>query len=306
VKNNDYRSPIIALCLALFASLTAFAQPEKIALKMVPEPNQTVRMKMIQDMELDVSFESETPLKMLAKTVFALTQKVGAPDKDGNITSELTYDEVSSEMTLNGQSIQLGDAAGKFIGQTILATFNKQGEIIDFKIPTNLELSEELLKKTLKSLYGDLPQTAIGVGEIATAPLDFTIALPVPGAPPLKIEGQINSKLVSIDKNATGRIAKLTQTVGGKMVSDMDVPRPNGQINKISVDFSINGGGDMMMDVDRGVLRSSDVKMTFGGSLKMIDESGEKKSSTINMQGTVKTTVTGGELTDPSRQRSIQ
>jgi hypothetical protein len=72
------------------------------------------------------------------------------------------------------------------------------------------------------------------------------------------------------------------------------------------VNFSINGGGDMMMDVDRGVLRLSDVKMTFGGSLKMIDESGEKKSPTINMQGTVKTTVTGGELTDPSRQRSIQ
>jgi hypothetical protein len=304
LKKTNYRSPVHspvrALCFALFASLTAFAQAEKIALKMVPEPNQTVRMRMIQDMELNMSFESETPvegetpLKMLARTVFALTQKVGAPDKDGNITSELTYDEVVSEMTLNGQEIQLGDAAGKFIGQKILATFNRRGEIIDFKIPTSLELSEESLKKTLKSLYGDLPQTTIGIGEIATAPLDFTIALPVPGAPPLKIDGLINSKLVSVDKNATGRIAKLTQTVGGKMVSDIDVPRPNGHANKISVEFNMNGGGDMMMDVDRGVLRSSDVKVTFGGRLKMMDESSEKKSPTINMQGTVKTTVTGG------------
>lgn len=301
MKRPDHRSPSIALCLALFASLTVFAQSEKIAIKMVPGPNQTVRMKMIQDMELNMSFEGESPsaepspepIKMLAKAVFALTQKVGPPDKEGNITSELTYDEVSSEMTMNGQPMQLGDAAGKFVGQKILAIFNKQGEMIDLKIPPNLGLSEESFKKALKSLYGDLPQTTIGVGEVATTPLDFTIPLPVPGAPPLKIDGQIKYTLASVEKDSTGRIAKFNQTVDGKMVSDMDVPRPNGQI-KMSLDFKLSGGGDLVMDVDRGVLKSSDSKTTFGGRLKMTGESSVTKSPTINLQGTMKTTVTSG------------
>jgi hypothetical protein len=302
VKKPDYRSLIIALCLALFASITASAQSGKIALKMVPEPNQTVRMRMVQDMYLDMSFEGETSsaadlperMKMMARTVFALTLKVGAPDKEGNVTSEITYDEVSSEMTMNGQPMELDDASDKFIGKKILTTFNKRGEIIDFKIPFDLGLSEESFKKMLKSLYGDLPQTPIGVGEVATTPLDFTIPLPVPGAPPLKIDGQIKSTLVSVEKVAASRIAKFNQTVEGKMVSDMEVPLPTGKVT-MSLDFKLNGGGDLIMNVDKGVLKSSDSKATFGGKLKMAGESSEIKLPTITLQGTIKTTVMGGD-----------
>ncbi|HEV2667214.1 MAG TPA: hypothetical protein VG324_20000, partial [Blastocatellia bacterium] len=175
----------------------------------------------------------------------------------------------------------------------ILTTFNKKGEMVDLKMPPDLGVSEESFKKLLKSLYGDLPQTPIGVGEVATAPLDFTVPLPVPGAPPLKIDGQINFKLVSVDKDATGRIAKFDQTVDGKMFSNLEVPGPNGQI-KMSLDFKLSGGGDLVMNVDKGVPKSSDSKMTFGGKLKMTGESSEAKLSTINFQGMVKVTVTGG------------
>ena len=300
MKRYYYRSSNIALCLALFASTTAFAQSEKIRLKMVPEPNQTVRMRMIQDMEMNMSFENETPsaaplpepMKMMARTIFALTIKVGSPDKEGEFTAEMTYDEISSEMTMNGQPMQHGGASGKFIGKKILTTFNKQGEMVDLKMPPDLGVSEESFKKLLKSLYGDLPQTPIGVGEVATAPLDFTVPLPVPGAPPLKIDGQINFKLVSVDKDATGRIAKFDQTVDGKMFSNLEVPGPNGQI-KMSLDFKLNGGGDLVMNVDKGVPKSSDSKMTFGGKLKLTGESSEAKLSTINFQGMMKVTVTG-------------
>lgn len=300
MKRPDYRSPIFALGLALFASMTVFAQTEKITLKMVPEPNQTVRMRMIHEMEIDVIVEGETTsaealpetMKVISRAVFALTQKVGAPDKEGNITSEFSYDEVTSETTMNGQPMQLGDAAGKFIGQKILATFNKRGEMVDLKIPPELGLSQESFKTTLKSLYGDLPQTVIGVGEVATTPLDFTLPLPVPGAPPLKIDGHIKYALTSIEQGATGRVAKFNQTVDGKMVSDMDLPRPNGRV-KVSLDFKLNGGGDLVMDIDKGVLKSSDSKTTFGGMLKATDESSVTKLPTINMRGTLKTRVTG-------------
>ena len=297
---KNYRSLYIALCLTLFATITAFAQSEKITLKMVPEPNQTVRMRAVQDMELNLSFESETPsegalpepVKMMARAVFALTQKVGAPDKEGNVSAEVTYDEVSSEMMMNGQPMQIGDKVDKFIGKKITTTFNSRGEMIDLKVPPDLGLPEESFKELLKSLYGNLPQTPLAVGEVATAPLDFTIPLPVPGAPPLKIDGQIKSTLISVEKSATGRTAKFDQTVDGKMVSDLEVPGPTGQI-KMSLDFKLNGGGGMVMNVDKGFLKSSDSKMTFGGKLKMTGESGATNLPTINFQGTMKVTVTG-------------
>jgi len=300
VKKPDCRSLLVALGLALFASITLFAQSEKIRFKMVPEPNQTVRMRAVQDMELGMSFESETPsadalpepVKMVARAVFALTQKVGAPDKEGNVSAEVTYDEVSSELLINGQPMQIGDKVDNFIGKKITATFNSRGEMIDLKVPPDLGLPEESFKQLLKSIYGNLPQTPLGVGEVATAPLDFTIPLPVPGAPPVKIDGQIKSTLVSIEKDATGRTAKFDQTVDGKMGGDIEVPAPTGQI-KMSLDVKLNGGGAMVMNVDKGFLKSSDSKMTFGGKLKMAGESGATKLPTINFQGTMKVTVTG-------------
>ena len=301
MKKPNYHLIDIALCFAIIASITTFAQSEKVTFKMVPGPNQTVRMRAIQDMELDMSFESETPsaaalletVKMMARAVFALTQKVGAQDKDGNVSAEVTYDEVSSEMMVNGQPTQIGDKVDKFIGKKIMTTFNRRGEMIDLKIPPDLGLPEESFKQLLKSFYSNLPQTPIGVGEVATAPLDFTVPLPVPGAPPLKIDGQIKSKLVSIEKGSTGRTARFDQTMDGKMVSDMEISGPNGQI-KMSLDFKLNGGGGMVMNVDNGVLKSSDSKVTFGGKLKMAGESSAAKLPTINFQGMMKVTVTGG------------
>jgi len=300
MKRLNYHSINIALCFAIFASITTFSQSEKVTLTMVPGPNQTVRMRAIQDMELDMSFESETPsaaalpepVKMMARAVFALTQKVGTPDKEGNVNAEVTYDEVSSEILVNGQPTQIDDKVDKFIGKKIMTTFNRRGEMIDLKIPPDLGLPEESFKQLLKSFYGNLPQTPIGVGEVATAPLDFTVPLPVPGAPPLKIDGQIKSKLVSIEKGATGRTARFDQTMDGKMVSDMEIPGPNGQI-KMSLDFKLNGGGGMVMNVDNGVLKSSDSKVTFSGKLKMAGESSAAKLPTINFQGLMKVTVTG-------------
>jgi len=300
MKRPYYRSPNIALCLALFASMTAFAQSEKISLKIFPEPNQTVRIRMAQDMELERSYESETPssaalpgpMKMIVRTAFALTHKIGAPDKEGNFVAEMTYDAVSSETTINGEPMQTDDKSAEFIGKKILTTFNKQGEMIDLKIPPDMGLPEEAFKQMLKSLYGSLPQAPIGVGEIATAPLDFTLPIPVPGASSAKIDGQMKFKLISVEKDATGRIAKFDQTIDGKIVSDAEIPRPNGRL-KVSLDFKMSGAGDLVMNVDKGLIKSNGLVVTFNGKVKSTGESSETKLPTIIVQGMIKMTITG-------------
>jgi hypothetical protein len=301
VKNNDYRSPIIALCLALFASVTAFAQSEKIAIKMVPEPNQTVRTRLIQDLEMDMNFEGEAssseplpgPMKMIARTVFALTQRVGEADKEGNITSEMTYDELSYETTVNGQPTQDGSATRKFVGQKIVVTFNKQGELIDLKMPSTMELPKDAFKQMLNSFYGSLPKTPIGVGESAMTSSGVTVLLPIAGAPPLEMDAQVKSTLVSVEKDVAGRLAKFDQIMDGKLVSDVKIPGQNGQF-KMSLDLMLNGGGGLVLDIGKGVLRSSDSSVTFGGKIRMTDDPNGTKSPTLNLQGTMKITITGG------------
>jgi hypothetical protein len=193
---------------------------------------------------------------------------------------------------LNGVPLELGDMASKFIGKKAMVTFNKRGEMIDVKMPPDLGLPEEAFKEMLKSLYGSLPQTPIGLGEIATAPLDFTVPIPLPGAPPMKMDGQMTFKLISVEKDATGRIAKFDQTMDGKMVNDVEVSLPTGKI-KMSLDLKLNGGGDLVMNVDKGVLKSSDSKATFGGKIKTTRESSETQLPTANLHGTIKLTVTG-------------
>src|SRR5262245_57460111 len=81
----------------------AWAQSEKIGLRMAPHPNQTVHMRMVQETEVDMSFvtnsttaaEAMAPVKMATKTLVAITQKSGAANVNGQIEAELTYDEIT-------------------------------------------------------------------------------------------------------------------------------------------------------------------------------------------------------------------
>ncbi|MCI0666011.1 MAG: hypothetical protein L0220_33570 [Acidobacteria bacterium] len=305
MKNPNYRSLNIALCLALFASMTAFAQSEKIIFKTAPEPNQTVRTRMVWDTEADFSIEnieSDTrlpaalpgPIKMIGRTVVVLTEKIGAPDKKGNITAETTFDEVSSEITMNGQPLQIPSTIDKsFVGKKIMVVFNKRGEIIDIKMPPALgRLKEEFFRQVWKSSHGNLPQIPIGIGEFAMAPMDLTVPIPIPGVPPVKIDYQMKSTLISVEKGANGRLAKLDHIADAKMVTDMEVPDPNGNI-KMSVDLKMNARGNSVTNIDKGVAKSGYFKETYNGKIKMTSESREPKSLTINVQGTTKATMTG-------------
>ena len=108
----------------------------------------------------------------------------------------------------------------------------------------------------------------------------------------MKMDGQMNFKLVSVEKDATGRIAKFDQTIDGKIVTDVEVSLPTGKV-KMSLDLKLNGGGDLVMNVDKGVLKSSDSRATLGGKIKTTSESSEIKLPTTNIQGTIRITVTG-------------
>jgi hypothetical protein len=118
------------------------------------------------------------------------------------------------------------------------------------------------------------------------------VPIPVPGAPPLKMDGLMKFKLVAIDKDAAGRIAKFDQSVDGKMISDLEIPTPDGNV-KMSVDFKMNGEGDIAVNLEKGFVKSGDSKSSFGGRIKMTSESSEAKLPAINLQGTITVKLTG-------------
>jgi hypothetical protein len=287
VRRPGYRSLNISLGLALLASMTSCAKSEKITLKVVPEPNQTIRMRMIQDLEMDISpaddaMSSQT--KMTAKLVLALTQKIGVPDEQDNITSEVTYDEGSLEMTMNGQPMQFS----KITGEKGAITFDKRGKIVDIKMPPNPSPLVDFIRQAMTTVYGNLPNnTQIGVGEIVTLPLDYALAIPTLNAPPTKVDGQMKFKLVSMENGVTNRLAKLDLTVDGKLVGDLE---PVGTA-KVSMDLKLNGAGNLVINVDKGFITYSDIKATQSGKVKMAGESSKTKMT--DFQATTKIIVTG-------------
>jgi hypothetical protein len=287
-------SLLIFICCT---SILALAQNEKVSIRMTPQPNQTVHMKMVQEMDMDISFDGTSPaitlpgaMKMNSKSVWSTTQRVGAIDKDGNIETELTYDEAHSEVTMNGQPMTTNDPANKFLGKKVVVKVDTQGNFVDVKLPPDVGLSEAAFRQMFESIYANMPTLPIAVGEVAVAPLDFALPVPLLGAAPLKMDGQAKLKLVSIDKDSAGRSARFENVVDGKMASDVEIPGPGGKI-KMNLDFKMSGDGFLVKDIDKGVLRSSESTATFGGKVKMSADS-TTPIPPMSLQGTMKMTVT--------------
>jgi hypothetical protein len=262
---------------------------------MAPRPGQTIHMTMSQDMDFEMSFDGASPvpgletMKMLMRSSSAMTQKSGMQKTDGTWDVELTYDKFQSDMTMNGQSMPVGATDNQLVGKTVVMTYNRNGEMVDVKGLQAAGLTDDAFKEMMASLYGNLPVTALSVGETTVAPLDFTLPLPLPGATGMKMTGETKMKLVSINKDAQGRYATFDSTVDGKMVSA--IPSPDGT-SKVTLDFTMGGNGSTVMDLDKGVVRSALTTSTFEGRIDMPAGAAPAAMPPMKLRGTVKMTMT--------------
>jgi len=288
------------LTLLVFSATFALAQSEKITIRMVPEPNQTIRMNMTQEMQMDIVMEpipglppgaAMPPMKMLSKTVTAMTQKVGPANAQGNVESEIVYDDMRTESTMNGQRFP-SNMNTPFVGKRMTVTYDKAGNVVDFKLPPDLGLPPESLRDMLKTISANLPSVPLAVGETANVPLDFVIPIPIPSAAPLKVDGQVTHKLVSVETGADGRIGRFEQTLDGKMVHTLEFAVPTGNV-KMTIDFTMSGGGSVLVNLVKGVLRSSESTATFGGKISMAPGAAPAPMPPMTLQGTIKTTIAG-------------
>ena len=292
----------IAVAAACLGSAThASAQFEKIAVRNPPRPNQTIRMRMVQEGDMKMSMEglpAGAPpglgaMHMVTKNIMLMTQKIGPADAQGNVTAETTFDQISAEATMNGQPSSAAPPKNPLEGQTITVVYDKQGSIVDTKLLSVSGVPMDTFKQMMESFYGKVPTAMIGIGETATVPLDFTIPLPIPGAAQqMKMNGEVKYKLVSIDKEAAGRIATFDQTTDGKLVSDLDIPGPNGAM-KMSMDFKLNGTGKAVNNIDAGFVKQSESTSTITGTLRINGGANGPTNMNMSMQGIQKVTITG-------------
>lgn len=291
---------ILYLCLTSVTVLAQTEKPEKVSLGMTPKPDQTTKLRMVTEVDMELSFEGEVPpelaalnpMKMLMKSTTAFTQKTGPLDKQGQFEMELIYDDVNSEMMMNGNVLPSGGEATQLKGKKIKVTMDQKGKIFDVQSPPEIQMDAAAFKELLKSLYGALPTEPMAVGETATVPLSLALPLPLPGAGPLNLQGNSKIKLLAVEKDGNHRIAKMDSTVEARVNTLVDFPSQTGPA-KMKMNFSMTGGGPSSVNLDKATVKSSETTMTLEGKMSPAGESATAKLPTIALKGTVKTTVTG-------------
>ena len=272
MKRLTHAHVIAAAVIVCLSVPEARAQSEKVSIRMAPRPSQTVQMTITQDMDFDMSMDGAPlpgagSMKMLMRSTMTLTQKTGPLKVDGSVDAVMTYDQIAMELSLNGQQTPASDLDTGLVGKPVVVTFSPNGEVVGVKgLPEGLGLTDEAFKQMISSFYGNLPVTALSVGETTSGPLNVALPLPLPIPGGLAMTGETILKLVSIDRDAQGRTARFDTTINGKMDSAIASPDGNSQMK---FDFTIIGDGTVIMDLEKGLPRSNIATTTFDGKMGM-------------------------------------
>jgi hypothetical protein len=268
----------------------ALAAQERIALRAVPAPNQVIRISMTQTMALDVTMEGLAigPLKMDGQMGISGTQRVGARDAQGRVSSALTVDEVTMDMKLNGVSQPAPEGVAQLKGQRFTVVYDAEGKIVDVSVPAGLGQAGVTAKSMITSLAGSIPSTTLGIGDTVTVQLSIPVPTPVPGmdaGQPTMLETRITSKLVAIGRDGSDRIADLEQTTAGKATRTLDLPSPSGMVSA-DLQLGMTGNGTLQLNVDKGFVKS-------GNSDMKLDMTVLTQGTSIKVNGTIHLVVTG-------------
>src|ERR1044072_3637208 len=147
------RATVVIASLIVHPAATAvFAQSEKISPRVFPKPNQTIRITMTQEMDMDISVDTTGPvppgigpMKMTMRMTATMTQKTGLPKPDGSCDAEIRYDDVRSEMGMNGQPLTAG-AMEQMVGKAFIVSYNRGGQVIDNRFPAGFPGTTEMMR----------------------------------------------------------------------------------------------------------------------------------------------------------------
>jgi hypothetical protein len=283
---------IAAAIVAVLASSGLFAQSERINIRPAPRPDQTVQMTMNQSMDMDLTIEGGAalppgggPMKMAMRMTMEMTQKTGSARPDGSYDSELTFGQNQVTIEMNGAPLPAAAPPSQMEGKSVTVTYDGKGQITDVKVPGG-DVAADAVRQMLRSFAANLPVSTIGLGETVTTPLEFTMPLPIPGGTGMKMSGVTKMKLVSVGTDSGARVARFESTSDGQI----SAAPPGAGGGSMTVEMTIGGDGTQVIDLDKGVLRSSESRTRFSGKMSN-SGTGAPTLPGISMQGTMTVTI---------------
>lgn len=288
---------VVLLCCLLSGATTLPVQEGKAIVRLTPKPNQAFKCEFVQEMEMDATMDGvpqtigPVSMEMTNRTVIAFTEKTSASREQGKVDADVTYDTITSDKALNGKPMPPDNLGIQLLGKTITYTFDKDGKVVDVRVPSGLDLSADTLKQMMNSLQGSLPSASMAVGDTTSTPFSMPLPIPTPGLGTLNATGQARYKLVALEKEGSDLIAKLDQVVEAGLVTSLDLPVNKGSA-KVSLDFKVSGSGALALNLTRGIMKASGQQLTVEGDMKMTSDSTETPSGTLKLHGTSKMTST--------------
>jgi len=279
----------------LFAD-QVFAQSDKVSISYVPIPNQTIRFTITSEGEININYSASgtiaevQPMKMTIKSVFGMSQKTGQFDAQGRIEADLTYEIGESQFLLNGSSFPIDESGKRLNGKKFRAIYNRKGELLDLKIPDDLGISPEDIKPTLLSFYDNMPKEPIGVGETAILPAKVDFQIPGFGTGPMKIAGETKTKLIAIEKEANGRVAKFDIINDMKIAKTTEMELPTGKLT-MDLDGKITGTGVSRVNLDKGMPMQSENLMNIDAKTTVPAQAGDLQMPSMTIKGVMKVTI---------------
>lgn len=292
------RKPSLSAFVGLFvcwlgSSAIAPGQSEKVVVRLMPKPGTTVHYRMTQEMDFDIEREGTAtpePMKMLGGMRMATSQKTGTADADGRFETELVYDELSSEMKMNGKPLPGLGSMDWFVGKKIRITYDRDGTLLEVKAPG---LPVEALRQMITSFYGILPAEPMGIGDTARMPFSMALPIPILSGRPSNMEGHTTYKLVGLDREGSDRLARLEQSIEAKLTIPLSDTQSGGP-TPMSIEAEMKGSGTVQLNLDRGLIQTNDTLMTIDMKIAAAAPSATTNPN-ITMHGQLKMTIRGSQ-----------
>jgi hypothetical protein len=274
-----HRRPVLSLlpvALALATALPAVAQTagagRKVTVGGAPTPGQTIRLNIVQDADMTMkpsaaAAGSPMPsMHMKQKTIMVVSQKVATPDAKGAIGIQLTYEDISQEMTINDQPPppEAAAALAALKGKSLAMTVGASGELLEVVPPPDFPLPAELMKEMLKQALGLMPRQEMGVGETVTAPFQMAMPIPMPGGEPPQLKGELKTTLTGVTGAVGSEIAALAQVVTAAVDATMPSPGGNGEL---TIKMQMKGTGTTDWDVKGAAVKAQKMTTEITGTI---------------------------------------
>jgi hypothetical protein len=282
------RACTLAGVVCLVGSGVLLAQDERVTIRFIPAPNQVVHLRSTQDLSLDIAPASQTgppPVVSLSGTLVAkiaslYTMTLGMPDADGRVEAALVYDELSTEVSLNGVPLPGAETRQGLVGQRLSLTIDRDGRVTDVSTsPENRGLLAAS-KEMLASVFGTTSPLSLAVGESTTVPLSLALPLPV-ALNSLNAAGETKYTLQSVDRDGSDRIAHLALATS----SHIKQPVQGSGGESMTIDMALATAGTLDANLDRGVVKSSQQHGTL--ELTLQTTSTNLPFTSLHVRGTV-------------------